>query len=187
MADKIDTPTVKIANPGPLGLFAFGMTTTLLALHNLGFFALDSVILSMGLLYGGLAQIIAGIMDYKRGNVFTATAFTSYGFFWISLVLIKNGLIGGAESIGLGAYFLMWGLFTFVFFIGTLRKGKAVRLVFITLVMLFLVVGIKEFFPADWIGYLAGVIGMVCGLAAVYTAAGELLNEEYGREVLPLF
>lgn len=186
MADNIHAPTAKIANPGPLGLFAFGMTTVLLALHNLGFFAIDSVILSMGLFYGGIAQIAAGLVEYRRGHVFTATAFTSYGSFWLTFVLIKNGAKGVADPAAMGSYFIIWGVFTLIFFIGTLRKGRAVRFVFLTLMLLFFVVGANAFMVNAWMGYIAGVIGIVCGAAAVYTAAGELLNEEFGREVLNL-
>ena len=78
----------RLANPAPLGLLGFGMTTVLLNLHNVGFFPLDSMILAMGLAYGGLAQVLAGIMEYRKGNTFGTTAFISYGLFWWSLVIL---------------------------------------------------------------------------------------------------
>ncbi|MFL9839322.1 acetate uptake transporter, partial [Flavobacterium sp. ST-75] len=108
----------KIANPAPLGLLGFGMTTILLNIHNMGFFPLSSVILAMGICYGGTAQIIAGIMSFKKGNTFAATAFTSYGFFWLSLVAVwlLPGLgIEAAQATPpdfLAWYLAIWGTFT---------------------------------------------------------------------------
>ena len=104
------------ANPAPLGLLGFGMTTVLLNLHNAGFFELNAMILAMGICYGGIAQVIAGIMEWKKSNTFAATAFISYGFFWLSLVTLivlpKLNLIAPANETAMAAYLAMWGLFT---------------------------------------------------------------------------
>ena len=127
----------KLANPAPLGLMGFGMTTVLLNLHNAGFYPLDSMILAMGLAYGGLAQVIAGIMEYKRGNTFGTVAFSSYGLFWWSLVILmvfpNCTLINvywayylQPSTTAMAAYFFMWGLFTFVMFFGALKANRAV-------------------------------------------------------------
>ena len=106
----------KLANPAPLGLMGFGMTTVLLNIHNAGFFPISAMILAMGLAYGGLAQVIAGILEFKKGNTFGLTAFTSYGFFWISLVFLilmpKWGWGEAADEFAMGCYLLMWGIFT---------------------------------------------------------------------------
>ena len=106
----------KMANPAPLGLMGFGMTTVLLNLHNAGFFALGSMILAMGIFYGGIAQVIAGILEFRNGNTFGLTAFTSYGLFWISLVflIVMPGLGWGSASsaAAMGYYLFMWGIFT---------------------------------------------------------------------------
>ena len=129
------------ANPAPLGLCAFGMTTVLLNLHNAGFFELNSMILAMGLFYGGLAQVIAGIIEAKKNNTFGLTAFTSYGFFWLSLVGLilmgKWGWIDKPSDNGMVAYLAIWGLFTFCLFFGTLRLNKALQFVFGSLTILF--------------------------------------------------
>ncbi len=105
-------------NPAPLGLLGFGMTTVLLNLHNAGFYELNSMILAMGICYGGAAQIIAGIMEWKKGNTFATTAFISYGFFWLSLVelilLAKLGWAGPSNDTAMAAYLAMWGLFNAV-------------------------------------------------------------------------
>src|SRR5450432_3720108 len=122
------------ANPAPLGLFAFGMTTVLLNLHNAGFFELNSMILAMGICYGGTAQVIAGIMEWKKGNTFAATAFISYGFFWLSLVLLltlpKLGLATASNETALAAYLTVWGLFTACMFVGTLKLHRAGQVIF---------------------------------------------------------
>src|SRR6201997_880094 len=116
-------------NPAPLGLLGFGMTTVLLNLHNAGFYELNSMVLAMGICYGGLAQIIAGIMEWRKNNTFAATAFVSYGLFWLSLVtsviLTKLGLAAASNSTAMAAYLAIWGLFTAVMFIGTLRLHRA--------------------------------------------------------------
>src|SRR5438046_8787180 len=110
-------------NPAPLGLLGFGMTTVLLNLHNAGFYELNSMILAMGICYGGTAQIIAGIMEWKKGNTFAATAFISYGMFWFSLVILillaKVGWAAPSSEKAMAAYLAMWGIFTAVMFIGT--------------------------------------------------------------------
>src|SRR5579863_4694918 len=119
------------ANPAPLGLCAFGMTTVLLNLHNAGFFEMNSMILAMGIFYGGLAQVIAGIIEAKKNNTFGLTAFTSYGFFWLSLVGIivmpKLGWIDKPSEKGMVAFLGMWGIFTFCMFFGTLRLNRALQ------------------------------------------------------------
>src|SRR5881398_3894679 len=121
-------------NPAPLGLLGFGMTTVLLNFHNAGFFELNTMILAMGICYGGIAQIIAGIMEWKKGNTFATTAFISYGLFWLSLValivLTKLGWGAASNDTAMAAYLAMWGLFTAVMFIGTLRLHIAGQVVF---------------------------------------------------------
>src|SRR5438094_3393545 len=121
-------------NPAPLGLLGFGMTTVLLNLHNAGFYELNSMVLAMGICYGGAAQIIAGIMEWRKGNTFAATAFISYGFFWLSLVtlivLAKLGWSAASDEKAMAAYLVMWGLFTAVMFIGTLRVKRAFQAAF---------------------------------------------------------
>ena len=111
------------ANPAPLGLFGFGMTTILLNLHNAGIYEMNSMILAMGLFYGGIAQVIAGIMESKKNNTFGMTAFISYGFFWLTLVglivMPKMGWIPAASTDAMIAYLIMWGIFTLLLFFGT--------------------------------------------------------------------
>jgi succinate-acetate transporter protein len=177
------------ANPAPLGLLGFGMTTVLLNLHNAGYYELNSMVLAMGICYGGAAQIIAGIMEWKKNNTFAATAFISYGFFWLSLVtlivLTKLGL--GAPSDETAAYLAMWGLFTGVMFLGTLRLNRALQVVFGTLTILFFMLAFGDFTGANAdFKHVTGYEGIVCGFSAIYTGLAQVLNELSGKIVLPL-
>src|SRR5437879_4218990 len=121
-------------NPAPLGLLGFGMTTVLLNLHNAGFYELNAMILAMGICYGGIAQVIAGMMEWRKGNTFATTAFVSYGLFWLSLValivLTKLGWGAASNDTAMAAYLAMWGLFTLVMFIGTLRLYYVLQIFF---------------------------------------------------------
>ncbi len=175
-------------NPAPLGLMGFGMTTVLLNLANAGFFSLNSMILAMGIFYGGIAQLIAGIMEWRKGNTFAATAFCSYGTFWLTLVwLIESpGLKLPPDAKAMGSYFAIWGVFTLFLFIGTLRLNRTLQFVFATLTILFALLAAKEFSGADWVGTVAGYEGIVCGSSAMYAGFAQVLNEVYGRTVLPL-
>jgi hypothetical protein len=177
-------------NPAPLGLMGFGMTTVLLNLANAGIYSLGSMILAMGVFYGGLAQIIAGIEEYKKKNTFGATAFISYGAFWLSLVALiffpKWGWIPATDKGGMVAYFIMWGLFTFIMFIGTLRLNRALQVVFFTLFILFFLLAIGEGTGSPAILTIAGWEGIFCGLSAIYAGLAQVLNEIYGRTVWPL-
>lgn len=178
------------ANPAPLGLCAFGMTTVLLNFHNAGFFELNSMILAMGLFYGGLAQVIAGIIEARKNNTFGLTAFTSYGFFWLSLVglivMPKLGWIPAASESAMVAYLSIWGLFTFCLFFGTLRLNRALQFVFGSLTILFILLAVGDCTGNESIKHLAGYEGIICGLSAIYAGIANVLNEVYGRSVLPI-
>ncbi len=189
--DKVMAEKELLANPAPLGLMGFGMTTVLLNIHNAGFFALGSMILAMGIFYGGLAQIIAGILEYRKGNTFGVTAFCSYGLFWLSFVglVVLPNLIPGITTPGLqakGAYLFMWGLFTFMMFISTLKKNKALQFVFLSLTILFWLLALGDFTNNPTITTIAGYEGIICGLSAIYLAMAEVINETYGKVVLPI-
>jgi succinate-acetate transporter protein len=179
------------ANPAPLGLFAFGMTTVLLNLANAGFFPVNSMILAMGIFYGGSAQVIAGIMEWKKNNTFGTTAFTSYGFFWLSLVaLILLPKIDPAlktTAPGMAAYLAVWGLFTLGLFVGTLRLSCALQVVFATLALLFFLLAFGEAVDVSpTFKHFTGYEGILCGFSACYAGLAQVLNEIYGKTVLPL-
>jgi succinate-acetate transporter protein len=178
------------ANPAPLGLMGFGMTTVLLNLHNAGVYKLGTMILAMGIFYGGVAQIIAGIMEWKKNNTFGMTAFCSYGLFWLSLVALiimpKMGLASPPENSAMVAYLFMWGVFTSVMFVGTLKLNRALQFVFGSLAVLFFLLAVGDATGSTAIKHFAGYEGIICGLSAVYTALAQVLNELYRRTVLPV-
>lgn len=178
------------SNPAPLGLMGFGMTTVLLNFHNAGIFQLGSMILAMGFFYGGFAQIIAGLMEWKKGNTFATTAFTSYGFFWMSLVMLvvlpKMGLVEAPETSAMVAYLIMWGVFTAILFIATLRLSRALQVVFGSLTVLFFLLALGDYTGSHTIKLIAGYEGILCGFSAIYTALAQVLNEVYGKEVAPI-
>ena len=185
-----------LANPAPLGLMVFSMTTVLLNIHNTfptdtTTFANNSMILAMGLFCGGLAQIIAGILEYRKGNTFGVTAFTSYGLFWMSLVFlwILPTLVGypGPSKTFLGWYLFMWGFFTMMMFIGTLKKNFTLSFVFFTLFVLFYLLALRDWgiIPTNIAG-IAGIEGIICGFSAIYLAMAEVINESFGKTILPI-
>ncbi len=182
------------ANPGPLGLMAFGMTTLLLNIHNAGLIPISAVILAVGVFYGGIAQVIAGIMEWKKNSTFGMTAFLSYGFFWLSFVGIfafpkwmgSTGLDLGATSTALGYYLLAWGLFTILMFVGTLRVNRSLQVVFLSLTVLYALLAIAEWKGSATLTKVAGWEGIFVGLSAMYGSIAQVWNELYGRVVLPI-
>jgi succinate-acetate transporter protein len=187
----MNEPRDTTGNPAPLGLLGFGMTTVLLNFHNAGFYELNTMILAMGICYGGIAQIIAGIMEWKKGNTFATTAFISFGLFWLSLVALivmtKLGWAAASNEKAMAAYLFMWGLFTLVMFIGTLRLHIAGQIVFGSLAILFFLLAYGDFANASpGFKHFTGYEGIFCGFSAVYTGLAQVLNELYGKVILPL-
>ena len=178
------------ANPAPLGLLGFGMTTVLLNIHNAGFFEMNSMIFAMGIFYGGIAQIIAGIMESKKNNTFGFTAFISYGFFWLTLVgllvMPKLGWVAAADSTSMACYLGMWGLFTFCLFFGTFKISRALQVVFGTLTILFFLLAYGDATGDSSLKTFTGYEGIFCGASAIYAGIGALLNEVYDKTILPL-
>lgn len=183
------TEVITKANPGPLGLLGFGMTTILLNLHNAGIIELSIVIAAMGFALGGAAQIIAGIFEFKNGNTFAGTAFIAYGFFWWSLIVIwanPGGVMNPADPTTMGYYLLLWGIFTGVMFIGTLTHNRASQVVFLSLTILFLLLAIGDFTQNATITTIAGFVGIFCGASAMYNACGQIINNEFKKDIIPL-
>jgi uncharacterized protein len=192
MSDNITIIKDSTANPAPLGLLGFGMTTVLLNLHNAGLYELNTMIMGMGIFLGGIAQVIAGIQEWKKNNTFGATAFSAYGFFWIALVTIwlLPRIPALAElkpdAVAMGWFLAMWGLFTAFMFVGTLKINRALQLVFGTLTILFFLLAATDFTGITGLKILAGYVGLVCGFSAIYACAAQVLNEVYKKTALPL-
>ena len=181
---------VVLANPAPLGLMGFGVTTVLLNLANAGMYPIGSPIIAMGLFYGGLAQIVAGALEFRKGNTFSMTAFLSYGLFWESFafILIFDSLgLATFTSASLAAYLFIWGLFTLLMFMGTLRLNGALMFVFGSLFVLFFMLSAGNAYDNSSLITNAGYEGVICGLSAMYTSIANVLNEVYGKTILPIF
>jgi hypothetical protein len=178
------------SNPAPLGLFAFGMTTVLLNLHNAGYFPLDTMILAMGIFYGGMAQVVVGIMEWKKKNTFGTLAFTSYGFFWLTLVglivMPKLGWGPKPTESAMIAYLVVWGCFTGLLLVGTLKLNRALQFVFASLTLLFFMLAYGDYTGDASFKIITGYEGIICGLSAIYTGIAQVWNEMYGRTILPL-
>lgn len=189
-AEKTQQAIDSTANPAPLGLAGFALTTILLNLHNAGLFAMDTMIFAMGIFYGGLIQIIVGIMEWKKGNTFGTVAFTSYGAFWmvlVALLLLPQMGLGSAPSKESMASFLgIWGVFSVFLFIATLKLNRALQLVFGTLIVLFALLTIATATGSHQIHIAAGYSGILCGLLALYTAMAQVINEVYKKTIMPL-
>jgi hypothetical protein len=181
-----------LANPAPVGLLGFGMTTILLNLHNAGLYSLDAMILGMGVFFGGLAQFIAGIMEFKKGNTFGQAAFMSYGAFWLLLVFlliipkVPAWAAFAPSEAAMVSFFAIWGIFTFFMWFGTWNGNRATQVVFLTLAILFFLLALRDYTGSNAIGTIAGLEGIFCGASALYTALGEILNEKMGKTFLPL-
>ena len=186
MATTIREKDTQWANPGALGLAGFGLNTILLQIHNIGF--TDSTIpLIYGLFWGGIAQVISGIIDARRGDTFGLTAFTSYGLFWLGLsfgfLMEWMGFIT-LDSPGLAWLFICWGIFTGYMTIGTLRISLVHAFVFASLTLLFFLLAAHFFGAIPAI--VPGIEGLFCGAGAVYGSAAIVLNSKYERWILPI-
>ncbi|NHN87555.1 acetate uptake transporter [Acetobacter conturbans] len=180
----------RLANPAPLGLAGFGMTTILLNVCNAGFLPLNSSVLAMGLAFGGFAQFCAGMLEYPRGNTFGFTAFSSFGAFWISLAVLiflpKFGLAAPATPGAMVVFLGLWGVFTAFMFVGTLKANRVLQFVFASLVVLFALLALGEASGNAAITHFAGFEGLACGASALYLAMAEVLEEQFGHPVLPI-
>jgi succinate-acetate transporter protein len=186
VAQEVTKAEPQWGNPGALGLAAFGLNTILLQIHNIGWID-NTMSLIYGIFWGGIAQIIAGIIDGKRGDTFGLTAFTSYGAFWLGLAfafLFQWTGVVTLDNSGLAWTFVMWGIFTAFMTIGTLKMTFVHFFVFASLVVLFALLAAHKFGAISALP--AGIEGLFCGAAATYGAAAIIINGKFGRTVLPM-
>ena len=182
--------TEKLANPAPLGLAGFGITTLLLNVVNAEIISKDSIgmVLPVGVFYGGLAQFMAGMWEAKKNNTFGFTAFSSYGAFWMAFglmeILLINGVLKPVPHEGLTVFLVAWGIFTTYMFIGTIRLSVALMVVFAGLAILFYLLAWGQH-NSD-VHKVAGYEGLFTAGAALYASAAQEINETWGRNLLPL-
>lgn len=182
-----------VADPAPLGLSAFALTTFAFSVALAGFVG-DQVVnlfLPLALFYGGLAQLLAGMWEFKNQNTFAATAFTSYGAFWISFGVLElfARQLGIAEEfapVALAWFFLGWTIFTLFMWIGSWGVNTALGIVFTLLLATFILLVLTEFTGSGGLRNMAGYVGIVTAIAAWYVAAADVINDVYGRTILPV-
>jgi succinate-acetate transporter protein len=185
----IPTP---IADPGPLGLAAFALTTFVLSMFNSGLVSDkgEPVVFALALTYGGIAQFVAGLWEFRTGNTFGAVAFCSYGAFWLSFWAIQQfyaAKIPEADAgHAVGLYLIAWGIFTAYMFIASLRTTAAVAAVFILLAITFFVLGIGNSGASTGTIKLGGYLGLVTAVVAWYASFAVVTNTTFGRTVLPV-
>lgn len=175
-------------NPAPLGLCGFALTTFLLSLINNGTFSGDNVglVLAMGFAFGGTAQMIAGMFEFSKGNTFGFTAFTSYGAFWWSFALFKVFFAETVSPEFVGWYLTAWGTFTLMMFMGTLAKARALQAIFLSLTITFYLLAVGDFTHNSAITHIGGNFGLLTAFLAFYLAAADIINESFGRTILPI-
>jgi succinate-acetate transporter protein len=180
---------MKLANPAPLGLFGFALTTWLLSMVNTGLLPPTSlpIVLAMAFAFGGTAQFMAGLFEYGKGNTFGFVAFCSYGAFWWSFALFVK-FLATPEVIGpaVGWYLLTWGAFTFAMWIGTFALNRALFAIFTCLWPTFVLLALKDIMGVPVLGLIGGYGGLITALLAFYLGAADIINEAHGREVLPV-
>jgi uncharacterized protein len=186
------TNPATVADPAPLGLAGFAMTTLVLSFANANIIKETGgieVVLGLAAFYGGLGQLLAGMWEFKRGNTFGATAFSSFGAFWLSYWYIVNHLPSSDVHQALGLYLIAWCLFTAYMTVAALRTSMAVLAVFVLLTLAFLFLGIGAFqngMPApDAMTKVGGWVGIVTAAAAFYASAATVINSTHKRDVLP--
>jgi succinate-acetate transporter protein len=188
----IKQPAEAIADPAPLGLAGFALTTFVLSFFNADLVNAggEPVVLGLALAYGGLAQLLAGMWEFKNNNTFGATAFSSFGAFWISLFVFDQFLADSVPAANLGdavgLYLIGWGIFTTYMFIASLRVSVAVALVFVLLAPTFIVLGIGNAADNDTIVHIGGWLGIATAIAAWYASFASVTNKTFGRVVLPV-
>ena len=211
-AAGVSAPAVEIADPGPLGLAAFALTTMVLSAINAGWIgAVDEpIVLGLAIAYGGTAQLLAGMWAFRKGNTFAATAFSSYGAFWLSFWLIVQFyapmvVAGTAKALGpgatatqitaeatahlntiLGLYLFMWGVFTAYMLIASLAAARAVQVVFLLLTLTFFALAFGKWNNSADLTHIGGYLGILTACAAFYTSFAEVTNATFKRTVLPV-
>ncbi len=188
----IRQPAEAIADPAPLGLAAFALTTFVLSFFNADLVNKggEPVVLGLALAYGGLAQLLAGMWEFKNNNTFGATAFSSFGAFWISLFVFDQFLSGSVPAVHLGdavgLYLIAWGIFTTYMWVASLRVSVAVSLVFVLLAPTFILLGIGNAADNPTIIHIGGWLGIATAIAAWYASFASVTNRTFGRVVLPV-
>jgi succinate-acetate transporter protein len=191
-AERVTFVPTPVADPGPLGLAAFALTTFVLSMFNANLMGAggEPIVFGLALAYGGLAQLLAGMWEFRTGNTFGATAFTSYGAFWLSywafVEFFEKDVAKADAGHAVGLYLIAWGIFTTYMFVASLRTTAAIATVFALLAITFIVLGIGNAGAHTGIVHLGGWIGLATAVAAWYASFAAVTNSTFGRTVLPV-
>ncbi|HEX4017743.1 MAG TPA: acetate uptake transporter [Frankiaceae bacterium] len=188
------TSSPVIADPGPLGLAGFAMTTFVLSVFNSNIISdvkLQAVVLPLALFYGGIAQFAAGMWEFRKGNTFGATAFSSFGAFWMAYAayvkFVVPGLPTTTEHKATGVFLLAWAIFTAYMFLASLRVTGAVAAVFLTLTATFVLLCVGALAQNSTVTHAGGIVGLVTAACAWYASFAVVTNETWKRTLLPTF
>lgn len=179
--------SAKLGNPAPLGLAGFAFTTWMLSMINAGWYDSKSLgmVIALAMAYGGTAQLVAGVLEFRRGNTFGTVAFFSYGAFWWSFALFAHYFGAAVPASFVGWYLFVWGVFTFYMWVATLRTNMALQLVFLALWLTFVLLAIGAW-GVSGMTVVGGYLGLITAIFAFYLSAAEVINEAFGRSVLPI-
>ena len=182
-----DKPVI-IADPAPLGLTAFGITTVILSLINAGLIPGDvmTTVLALAIVFGGPTQLLAGMWEFRKGNIFGATAFSGFGAFWISFYWLVNhaAAMGKDAGTGIGIYLVMWTVFALYMFIGSFYANKVLFYIFLTVIITFILLAMANFTGSSPV--IGGWFGLIAGILALYAAAAGIINTQAGKVILPV-
>lgn len=181
----------KYANTSPIGLLSFGMTTVMLSFANVSLYSVNSMVIGMGIFYGGMAQFFAGYFEFKKSHTFSGSAFVSFGTFWLSFV---THLIGPnifqcerPDNNSIGVFLLFWAVFTGFMFVATVIHGHiTLKLIFATLTLTFFLLSVGEFAESHIVTKIGGGVGLLCGIIAIYTGCAEIIDIEQGYSFMPI-
>jgi len=179
-----------VSNPTPLGLFGFAVTTILLSLCNLGILDVSMVIIAVAVVLGGFAEIIAGLYELKFGNTFAGTVFVAFGLFWLSLVLIlllpQIGVVIAADAVTIGVYLFIFGIFSLLLFISTLKSIVTLKILMLLVTLLFLFLAVAYITGIALFMTLGGITGVIAGIVGIYISAGMIINGDWEQDVFIL-
>jgi succinate-acetate transporter protein len=193
-AESATTPPVVIADPGPLGLAAFALTTFILSTANAGIInaGVESIVFSSALFYGGAVQVLAGMWEYRKGNTFGATAFGSYGGFWLAFWGLGHFFVPGKDvttgdiNQAVGVFLLAWTIFTAYMLIASVGTSNAVFVVFALLTVTFVLLTAGKFADSTTLTHLGGWLGLATALGAWYVSFAAVTNETWKRKIIPV-
>lgn len=191
VAPEVTYVPTPIADPAPLGLAAFATTTFILSMFNADLVSRAGapIVLGVALAYGGIAQLLAGMWEFRRGNTFGAVAFSSYGAFWLSYWAINHFFVASVPAAHLGSalglYLIAWGIFTVYMFIASLRTTAVIALVFATLAAALIILGIGFSSPSNSTVELGGWFGLASAVLAWYASFAAVTNSTFGRDLVP--